>query len=93
MLNCPLTETLSPLAVAPPAFEIVTVWAALDCPTAVGAKVNVAGLALSAEADKPVPLSGTTAATTPGVDEVSVSAAAAVPALSGLKMICTVQLD
>jgi len=91
-LNGPLTDKATPAAAVPPELAIVTVCAALVWPIAVGANVSCAGFALSADADCPAPLSGTTTGTTPGVADVTVSVAAAGPAAIGLNSTCTVQL-
>jgi hypothetical protein len=90
-LKGPLPTMLNPAAAIPPEFVTDTICAALAWPIDVGANVSVPGLALKAEADWPVPLSGTTAAFTPSVDEVTVRAAAAAPAVAGWNPTCAVQ--
>lgn len=91
-MNCTGTANASGLTVALLVLLIVTVCAALDCPTLVTAKFNCDGLTFSPDSTCPVPLRGTVTGVTPGVEEETVNVAALPPAAVGVKITCTLQL-
>ena len=88
-----VARSASELAATLAELVTVTVCAALDWPGATTEKLNCAGCTLRPVEDWPAPVSGTLVAATPGLDEEITSAAAAPPAIEGVKTTCTVQLD